>query len=363
MNHNTQTDNIKVSIIIPIYNGEQFLRECLNSVINQDLKDTEIILIDDGSTDSSLSICQEYAKQDNRITVQTQQNKGSGAARNKGLVLARGKYLSFLDADDFFKPNLLTRLYETAEALNNDIVICDMWHYNNNTKKIEDIKETINKEYIPQKEVFNYKDFPEHIFNCFQNWAWNKLFNTQFIKENNIKFQELKRTNDLYFTNCALILANRISFIDEKLIYYRYGTDNSAQSTNQVAPTDFAKAFIKLKDFLEKNKIYETVKQSYINWALSGCLYNIYKLSNYPKTQKRLLNYLVSKGLSQMDITKENKNLIFEKSKYEELNKICSSTINYKNIFQRIFSIKHTISHKTITILGLRIKVKLHKGV
>ena len=349
MSHNINTDNIKVSIIIPIYNVESFLKECLNSVISQTLKDIEIILVDDGSTDSSLSICQEYAKRDSRITVLTQKNKGAGAARNKGLELARGKYLSFLDADDFFTPKLLARLFETAESRNSDIVVCDKMSYNNKTNKIEDIQWAINKQYIPQKEVFNYKDFPNYIFNCFQNWAWNKLFNTQFIKENNIKFQEIKRTNDLYFTNCALILANRISFIDEKLIYYRFGTDNNSQSTNQVAPTDFVKALIKLKEFLEEYEIYKTVKQSYINLALTACIYNMSTLRKQPNAQKILLKYLTDEGFSKMDITGENQKLFYQ---------TCYSKIDYKNIFQRIFSIKNTLSHKVITLFGLRIKIK-----
>lgn len=92
---------IKVSVIIPVYNVEKYLEECLDSIINQTLKEIEIICIDDGSTDSSLNVLENYKKKDKRIIVLQQQNLGAGAARNKGLDLARGKYLSFLDADDF----------------------------------------------------------------------------------------------------------------------------------------------------------------------------------------------------------------------------------------------------------------------
>lgn len=358
MNHNKNSDKIKVSIIIPIYNARQYLEKCLDSVINQTLKDIEIILIDDGSTDSSLKICQEYAQKDNRITILAQKNQGAGAARNKGLKLAHGQYLSFLDADDIFDSNMLELMYKTAESQKTDIVICDVFHFNNKTNKIEYFEETIKKDYIPQKNTFNYKDFPNYIFNCFQNWTWNKLFNAKFIQNNNIKFQEIKRTNDLYFTCCALILADKISYIDKRLVYYRYGTDNNAQSTNYVAPTDFAKAFIHLKDFLEKKQIYETVKPSYINWALSGCLYNIYSLRNNPKEQKKLLNYLIKEGFSKLDITLKNKSLFFNESEYNEFKRIYYSTVHYNNIFQRIFSIKNTNKHKVVTICGIKLKLK-----
>ena len=96
----------KVSVIIPVYNVEQYLRECLNSVIKQTLKEIEIICVDDGSTDNSLDILKEYAEKDHRITIITQKNLHAGVARNAGLSIAKGEYLSFLDSDDFFELNL-----------------------------------------------------------------------------------------------------------------------------------------------------------------------------------------------------------------------------------------------------------------
>ena len=98
---------IKVSVIIPVYNVEQYLRPCLDSVLNQTLKNIEIICIDDGSTDDSLKILMEYAEKDNRITILKQKNKGAGVARNYGMSIATGEYFLFLDSDDFFSETLL----------------------------------------------------------------------------------------------------------------------------------------------------------------------------------------------------------------------------------------------------------------
>ena len=115
-----------VSVIIPVYNVEEYLRQCLDSVREQTLSDIEIICVNDSSTDGSLSILEEYAKKDPRIQVVTQPNGGAGAARNKGLSMAAGKYLSFLDSDDFFEPDMLELAYKKAEEDKADFVVFDV---------------------------------------------------------------------------------------------------------------------------------------------------------------------------------------------------------------------------------------------
>ena len=104
-----------VSVIIPVYKAEKYLRQCLDSICGQTLKDIEIICVDDGSTDSSPEILKEYREKDERVIVVRQENAGAGAARNKGLDISKGKYLSFLDADDFFEPDMLEEAFRCAE--------------------------------------------------------------------------------------------------------------------------------------------------------------------------------------------------------------------------------------------------------
>ena len=113
----------KISIIIPVYNTEKYLHECLNSVVSQTIKDIEIICIDDGSTDNSYQILQEYAEKDSRFVILQQENKGAGAARNKGIEIAKGEFLVFLDSDDYYlDTDVLESLYESAQK--NDVLIC-----------------------------------------------------------------------------------------------------------------------------------------------------------------------------------------------------------------------------------------------
>ena len=115
---------IKISVIIPVYNVEKYLRECLDSLINQSFKDFEVICIDDGSTDKSYKILEEYSQKDSRIKVLKQEHNGAGAARNLGIEIAKGKYIQFLDSDDYFEPNMLEELYNTAEKFGADMAVC-----------------------------------------------------------------------------------------------------------------------------------------------------------------------------------------------------------------------------------------------
>ena len=124
----------KVSIIVPIYNVEKYLRQCLDSIVNQTLKDIEIILVDDGSTDSCPSICDEYASKDKRIIVIHKENAGLGAAYNTGLDIAKGDYIGFVESDDFIELNMYEELYERAVQTGVDLVKCNFYDYDSQNK-------------------------------------------------------------------------------------------------------------------------------------------------------------------------------------------------------------------------------------
>ena len=132
---------VKVSVILPVYNVEKYLKECLDSILNQTLQEIEVICVDDGSTDRSLEILREYEKKDKRVIVLTQENKGAGAARNKGLAIAKGEYLSFLDSDDFFASGMLEEAYRRCVEKKAQICVYQVLRYNEKTK------ETVYKSY------------------------------------------------------------------------------------------------------------------------------------------------------------------------------------------------------------------------
>lgn len=294
-------EKVKVSVIVPVYNAEKYLRECLDSIVGQTMKDLEIICIDDGSEDKSLDILRNYEQKDNRFTVLCQEHLGGGAARNLGLKNAQGEYLSFLDADDFFELNMLEKIYTHCKNHAADIGVFGVSCYHQTTGAQGHEPSGLRKEYLPDKEVFSWKDMPKYIFNAFHNWPWNKLFRREFIFEKGVLFQEIYRTNDLLFTNRALILASRIVVLDNDLIHYRIQTRDNCQSTNYLYPDDFFKALLSLRRFLVDEGIYEAVRQSFINHAADACVSNIISLE-FGNAHKNLYEQLKQEILPVLNI-------------------------------------------------------------
>ena len=350
----------KISVIIPVYNTEKYIKECLDSVICQTLSDIEIICIDDGSIDNSLQILSEYEKKDERIRVLKQKNRGAGSARNLGLKFAKGEYIAFLDSDDFFNFNFLEKMYNKAQKHDSDIVICSANSYNTEKQEYELMHWSLEQRFLPPKEVFNYEDIPDYIFNIGQNWNWNKIYRHNFIVENKIDFQKLYRTNDLLFTCKALILAKKISVINETLVNYRIAQEKNCQSTNHIYPFDFYKAFRQLRIFLLSSKKYEKVKKSYLAWAIDGCAYNINSIKN-EKIAKKVIKKVFTKGLKELDLRNYqivNPNTCYNFYEFEtKLNNYKAQTNNF---LQNIFSLRNSLDkkHKIITIFGVKLKIK-----
>jgi glycosyltransferase involved in cell wall biosynthesis len=292
---------IKVSVIIPVYNEETYLVQCLQSILEQSLKNIEIICVDDGSSDRSVELIEKFQKKDSRIRLIRQKNAGGGAARNRGALAARGEYLSFLDADDYFEPTMLEKMAEKLDETKSDLCICKVrcWHEDLNFYTEE--YSAMREEFLPEKDVFSAKDMPGHIFNTFHNWPWNKMFRRSFVEEKGLVFQEILRTNDLFFTCTALVNAERITTVKEVLVNYRVGVAGTCQTTNQVAALDFFQAFKKLKEYLKVCCLYEEYKQSFINHALDGCIANL--MSQETGAEQETLYHQLKGGLfRELDI-------------------------------------------------------------
>ncbi|KZX10261.1 glycosyltransferase family 2 protein [Methanobrevibacter filiformis] len=267
----------KVSVIMPIYNSEKYLEECLDSVINQTLKDIEIICVNDGSTDKSLKILEKYSNKDKRIIIINQKNQGAGESRNKGLLIAKGEYLSFLDSDDFFEADMLKSAYEKAKSADSEIVLFKLCTYDDKTKESIDNNWWIfNSNNIVKKEPFSKYDVEEHFFQLTNPAAHNKLFKHDFIINNRIKFLNLKSSNDVTFTLIAMFKAKKISTINKSFVNYRINTNNSITSERGKYPGSIIKAhefFIKqckLNEFFVNNP---KLKESYYTSVLGNFRY------------------------------------------------------------------------------------------
>jgi len=328
----------KVSVIIPVYNVEKYLKECLNSIVNQTLKDIEIICVDDGSTDDSLNILNEYAQKDSRITVLTQKNQGAAVARNKGLDIANGEYLSILDSDDFFDITMLEKMYYKAISTDADVVICGAKSIDEQSKLISHIPYALNRHLIPNKGVFNYKDIPDKIFQLTTAWSWNKLFKKCFIDKEKIKYQNLQYLNDFYFGYMVLILAKKITTINENLIVYRINTINQLTSTRDKNIFCFAKATFKLRRELIKRNIYHYVEQSFVNWCINFTLcdimVNIKKKMNKHKIRLFLKNYY----FNIINIETKPKNYFYN-DLYEKLQMFYNPLYRIKSILKKFYVI------------------------
>ena len=283
--------NIAVSIIIPVYNCEDYVSDCLNSLINQTLKEIEVICVDDESTDNSLLLLRQFASQDSRIVVKSQSHKGAAAARNFGLQFARGRYLSFLDADDFFEKAMLEACVKTMDKDQSDIAVYIARRYSQKTGKYSDMPWSINDKYCPAESPFCPRDVPRNIFNMFQVSPWNKMFRRAFLKEKKLTFQEIPRANDVAFVLNALAVANKISVIREQFANYRIDTETSLQQTNDRTPLSFWEAFKETRNRLVAAGIYDIYEQSFLNLTLFHIFYNLRSVKT-TKAYREILFYI-----------------------------------------------------------------------
>ncbi len=224
--------NIKVSVIIPVYNTEQYLRECLDSVFSQTLKEIEVIAVDDGSTDGSLSILKQYkAKYPNMIVI-SQKNSKQGAARNAGLKVARGETVLFVDSDDYLCAEALEKLYSCLSTNNLDMVIYDAWAF------VECTKEYLPKLYnrnacgINKTQIYNGIDFWNRYYEKGAISVSPCLFfySTEFLRKYKFYFQEQVFYEDNEFAVKSYIKAKRMMYLNEKLYYRRYRDGSTVRS-------------------------------------------------------------------------------------------------------------------------------------
>lgn len=262
--------NVKISVIIPVYNAERYLRECLDSVLCQTLSAFEVILVDDGSTDSSLEIMRQYAAEDDRIRIIIQKDRQyAGVARNRGMQEANGKYLLFLDADDIFDARMFGRLYEQAEKRNAQVTVCRAEAMEKG--KTVDMPWALREEYLPDKSVFSYRDLGVYLFLFAAGWAWDKLFLREFIQQKQIQFSGTKIINDRKFVYTALAEAERITVLEERLVRYRRGEKSSLSYERENCCEDVLTVMMQLEQELSDRGRFEELQRAYVNQALQFC--------------------------------------------------------------------------------------------
>lgn len=290
---------VKISIIIPVYNVENYIERCIDSVLNQTISDFEVIIINDGSTDKSGQICDEYMKKDKRIKVYHIENSGASRARNIGIKKSNGKYIAFIDSDDYIKENMYENLVNIADKENLDVVICN---YNTVDKIGNIIGEPRHS--IPCDVVLQKKGIYNHILKEYYGGnivgvysLWNKLFNREIIINNNILInEELYMGEDLWFNFDVYLNANKIKAIEDVYYYYELENPNSIMKMN--------------KPDLVDSWIYTLEKLLNINDELFN--FDI----DYNKFYRQFItnvSYYIIKVLNSNDYTKKQKSEIINK--------------------------------------------------
>ncbi len=253
----------QISVVVPVYNVEKYLRECLDSLANQTFEDFEVICVNDGSDDSSPDILEEYASEDERFKIVSQENKGLSGARNTGMNYIKGRYLLFLDSDDWLELNALELLYNHANALNSEMVIFPYRYFNQETKQYEEndfTKLNMFDSSVDNKN-FNYKNIPETVFRIPHESI--KLYDVKTLKKLAVKFPEGLNYEDAYFFYKIFFKLNKVSIIRTPIYNYRIRND-SICTTGTEKSFDIFKILTSIENFLKEDEIYESFKDEFI---------------------------------------------------------------------------------------------------
>lgn len=268
----------EVSVIVPIYNVERYLNRCLESLVNQTLKDIEIILVNDGSTDNSGKIAKEYAEMyTEKIKYLEKENGGLSDARNFGIPYATGEYIAFLDSDDYIEKNAYEEMYNKAKEGNFDYVECDfIWEYPNKSKKDKRICYNNNKEMLVNVRVV----------------AWNKLIKRKILEENALKFPKGLRYEDVEFTYKLIPYLKNTAYVDKEFVHYVQRANSIANVQNEKTAEIFTILENVINYYKEKN-IYEKFKDeleyNYTRLLLCSSLKRMSKIKD-KTTRKKLIN-------------------------------------------------------------------------
>ena len=289
-----------VSVIVPIYKIEDYLDRCISSIVNQTYKNLEIILVDDGSPDKCPKICDDWLVKDSRIKVIHKKNGGLSDARNKGLKMASGEYISFIDGDDWIDNNFIMTLYKVMKQTNSDIVECGIIK-TNGLIDFEDENEILNIEELNVIKKNNEDAMRELIIeNLFHQYVWNKLYKREVI--GNFLFKEGKYHEDEFWTYRIFSNANLVTFVDKNMYFYFQRSDSIMGSRFSKNRLDSLEAKYERQEYIEINypNISVDAKKNFF-WT---CVYLEQLVLNYSNGQdKKNMTTLIKKYIKSIKLS------------------------------------------------------------
>ena len=292
----------KITLIVPVYNVEKWLPQCMDSLVGQTLKDIEILCINDGSTDHSLDILESYAAKDQRIRIISQQNAGQGAARNRGIREAKGAYVGFVDSDDWLDVHFCEKMYEAALKNDAELVICQIHLYNDKTGQSFEKSEWAD---IPlferfQGKVFSFEDTKEFYFNQITAVPWNKIYKTEFLRQNNLYFPEGIKYEDYPYFFKMYICVKRAVLCPHKLYFYRVNRLGSDATDIRKNGFTFLSHFNDIEETLRTHNRYPEMQYRFLQMKIMGLLY---WLNKTPRRFKKEFYDLIQQEFRRMNLT------------------------------------------------------------
>lgn len=318
---------ILVSVIVPIYNVEKYLQKCIDSLLNQTYKNIEIILVNDGTLDDSLKICEDNQKKDSRIKIISQENGGLSKARNTGLENATGEYICFIDSDDFVSEFYVEKLLKNAIETNSDICACGF--------KYVDEDNNIWMKKHKKNKIFNKIEALRDIFTSIQEteiMVWNKLYKKSLFDENNLTFKNGKINEDNFIMYQLYDKANQVYLIEDELYYY-------LQRNTSIMGIKFNEKRFHILEALEETKEYFKNKKDY-NFSEELVCYEALILTN-------LINTMIRSNYDEKEIKKllniiENNKIKYANDKYLNFKKkiLIKMMINNYKLYKKILLLK-----------------------
>lgn len=272
---NTENCLPEISIVMPVYNAQEYLRQTIDSVLNQTMKNFELICVDDGSTDTSPEILEEYQKKDDRVRVLHQQNQFAGAARNNGLEESVGEYLVFWDSDDIFDATALEKMYQKCVEDQADMCICGAYRFEEDISKPTITDVYLKEQYLPDHTPFYHEDIDPYLYTFSGNICWNKMFRKKMLMDHNIRYQNYRHGEDTMFAMAAYFYAESFTVVKEKLIYYRANNINSLTGKMYERPMDTLHSYEDTYHLLEKEENFKNVVQSFRDKFIGGMMFDL----------------------------------------------------------------------------------------
>ncbi|HNW26531.1 MAG TPA: glycosyltransferase family 2 protein [Candidatus Gastranaerophilaceae bacterium] len=290
--------NCSISVIIPVFNSGKYIEKCLESIINQSFEDMEIICINDGSKDNSLEILEKFSDKDSRIKVFSQKNQGLSASRNRGLELASGKYIIFVDSDDWLKKDFAQKLFCEIEKNETDFSICAAQAYDCETlQKSDFMSDYLSLSCLAffENKVFNQFDTKKQMF-YIPVMAWGKIYNRDFLKRTKARFEEVLFFEDNLFFYHIYKHAEKISILKEKLYNYRVNNKNSMFQQSKNIFDVKIETLDKIEETIKSFEYFEQMKNDFLKFKLLHMINilnntsGLNKIKCYQKLQKKFIN-------------------------------------------------------------------------